>query len=84
MGGSGVKAKVFEAQVQPVWKEVTAQFQLMYRLRQGRTINAQEYEDLHRGQQQESLYTPSNEFVLCQVGGEGLMEGLRRYAYIGH
>ena len=50
MGGSGVKAKVFEAQVQPVWKEVTAQFQLMGRLRQGRTINAQEYEDLHRGQ----------------------------------
>ena len=82
--GSGAKAKVFEAQVQPAWKEVTVQFQLMDRLRQRRTINAKEYEDLHRGQQQKSLYTPSNEFVLCQVGGEGLMEGQRKYAYVGN
>ena len=80
--GSGAKAKVFEIEVQPGWREVTARFQLMERLAQRTSISAGQYESLHRGQLRASLHEPSGAFALIRVGGEGLMEGQREYRFI--
>ena len=80
--GSGAKAKVFEGQVQPGWKAVTAEFRLFERLRDRRRIATSTYEDLHRGLRTDSVVAPSHEFTLAGVDREGVREGARRYAWV--
>ena len=80
--GSGAKAKVFEAEVQPGWRAVAARFKLMERLSQRKAINAEQYEQLYRGQLDDSILPPQDEFALHRVGGEGLIDGQREYRFI--
>ena len=79
--GSGAKAKVFEGIVQPGWKEVSSRFSLFERLSTRTPLDKDVYERLHRGSQKESVVEPSDEFALIAVGGEGVLEGQRKYAY---
>ncbi|DAC65675.1 TPA: hydroxymethylglutaryl-CoA synthase family protein [Candidatus Thalassarchaeaceae archaeon] len=79
--GSGAKAKVFEGIVQPGWKEVSSRFSLFERLSSRTPLDKDVYERLHRGSQKESVVEPSDEFALIAVGGEGALEGQRKYAY---
>lgn len=80
--GSGSKSKVFTATVETGWEEVARRFKLSERL-QGRTlISSEQYERLHRGQQQESVAPPQGSFFLKNVIREkGVREGLREYAW---
>ncbi|MDP6148378.1 MAG: hydroxymethylglutaryl-CoA synthase, partial [Candidatus Thalassarchaeaceae archaeon] len=79
--GSGAKAKVFEGIVQPEWKEVASQFKLFDRLNNRTPLDKDVYERLHRGSQKDSVLSPSAEFALVAVGGEGVLEGQRKYAW---
>ena len=79
--GSGAKAKVFEGIVQPGWKEISSRFSLFERLATRTPLDKDVYERLHRGSQKESVVEPVDEFALIAVGGEGVLEGQRRYAY---
>ena len=79
--GSGAKAKVFEGIVQPQWKEVSSRFKLFERLNNRTPLDRDIYERLHRGSQKESVLSPSAEFALVEVGGEGVLEGQRKYAW---
>jgi hydroxymethylglutaryl-CoA synthase len=79
--GSGAKAKVFEGIVQPGWKEISSRFSLFDRLSTRTPLDKDVYERLHRGSQKESVVEPVDEFALIAVGGEGVLEGQRRYAY---
>ncbi|MCP2507573.1 MAG: hypothetical protein NLN64_04685 [Candidatus Thalassarchaeaceae archaeon] len=80
--GSGAKAKVFEGIVQSEWKEVAKKFNLFKRLGQRTPLNKEIYEKLHRGSQKESVLKPSMEFALIAVGGDNVLEGQRKYAWI--
>jgi hydroxymethylglutaryl-CoA synthase len=80
--GSGAKAKVFEGIVQSEWKEVAKKFNLFKRLGQRTPLNKEVYEKLHRGSQKESVLKPSMEFALIAVGGDNVLEGQRKYAWM--
>lgn len=80
--GSGAKAKVFEGIVQPGWKDVVARFGLFSRLHERTAIDEHQYERLHRGLQADSVIPPQREFALVSIGGQGQMEGERRYDWI--
>ena len=80
--GSGAKAKVFEGIVQPGWKDVVARFGLFSRLHERTAINEHQYERLHRGLQADSVVPPRREFALVGIGGQGQLEGERRYDWI--
>ena len=80
--GSGAKAKVFEGVVQPQWREIASRFHLFERLSTRHAINKTVYEALHKGKRKRSVVKPSSEFALVQIGGEGKLEGQRRYEWI--
>ena len=80
--GSGAKAKIFEGVIQSSWKEVAEQFNLFKRLNNRTPLDKDTYEKLHRGSQKESVVKPSAEFALVAVGGEGVLEGQRKYSWI--
>ena len=80
--GSGAKAKIFEGVIQPGWKEVASQFDLFERLNNRTPLDKDVYEKLHRGSQKESVVKPQSEFALVAIGGEGALEGQRKYAWI--
>lgn len=80
--GSGAKAKVFEGRVNPKWREVVAGWHLFERL-QGRTpIDQTTYESLHKGLLETSVVQPVEEFVLMEIGENGVSEGARRYEWV--
>ena len=80
--GSGAKAKIFEGIIQPDWKEVAKEFYLFERLNNRTPLDKDTYEKLHRGSQKQSVVMPSSEFALVAVGGEGVLEGQRKYSWI--
>ena len=80
--GSGAKAKVFEAEVQPTWRQIASRWNLFERLEGRIAIDKLTYEALHKGLATESVVTPKGEFALVDVGVEGVEEGLRTYAWI--
>ena len=80
--GSGAKAKVFEAEVQPTWRQIASRWNLFERLEGRIAIDKLTYEALHKGLATESVVTPKGEFALVDVGEEGIEEGLRTYAWI--
>lgn len=80
--GSGAKAKIFEGIIQPGWKEVAKEFYLFERLNNRTPLDKDTYEKLHRGSQKQSVVKPSSEFALVAVGGEGALEGQRKYSWI--
>ena len=81
--GSGAKAKVFEAEVQPTWREIASRWNLFERLEGRIAIDRVTYEALHKGLAKESVITPKGEFALVEVGDEGVEEGMRTYAWVG-
>ena len=81
--GSGAKAKVFEAEVQPSWREIASRWNLFERLEGRIAIDRVTYEALHKGLAKESIITPQGEFALVDVGDEGVEEGMRTYAWVG-
>ena len=81
--GSGAKAKVFEAEVQPSWREIASRWNLFERLEGRIAIDRVTYEALHKGLAKESIVTPQGEFALVEIGGEGVEEGMRTYAWVG-
>ena len=81
--GSGAKAKVFEAEVQPTWREIASRWNLFERLEGRIAIDRVTYEALHKGLAKESIITPKGEFALVEVGDEGVEEGMRTYAWVG-
>lgn len=78
--GSGSKSKVFEAVVQPGWREVTGRFSLMNTLAGRKEIDYTTYERLHRLQLKESVAPETGGFYLKKVTTEkGNQEGARAY-----
>ncbi len=80
--GSGSKAKVFEAQVQPGWQAVAERWGLFAELSARTPVAADTYEALHIGTHDSSVRAPEGEFVLDTVGGPGDLEGHRRYRWV--
>lgn len=80
--GSGAKAKVFEGQVSPRWREVVAGWGLFERLAGRLAIDEMTYEALHKGLQEGSVITPTGEFALVEIEEEGVREGARNYIWI--
>ena len=78
--GSGSKAKVFEAVVQPGWAEVASRFKVFEKLRNRQAIDYDQYENLHTGVQQESLLAEMGHWGLKSIGKEGVTLGARYYA----
>jgi len=79
--GSGSKSKCFEADLQPQWKEVVANFNIFNRLEKRTAIDYATYENLHRGRQKTSIITPQDEFSIDRIGTEGVREGARYYKF---
>ena len=81
--GSGAKAKVFEAEIQPTWREIASRWNLFERLEGRMAIDRVTYEALHKGLARESIITPQGEFALVDVASQGDEEGMRTYAWVG-
>ena len=80
--GSGSKSKVFEARVQPTWKEVVKTFHIKKKLATRKAIDYPTYESLHRLEQDKSLIPPKGEFKLANILTEVGKEGARYYEWI--
>jgi len=80
--GSGSKSKVFEAVVQPQWKEVVANFQLTQKLNNRQALDYPTYEKLHRKRLSESVAAPQDELALASIGTEGVTLGARYYKFV--
>ncbi len=65
--GSGSKSKVFEAEVQPQWREVVSRFGLMQTLDNRQPLDYAVYEDLHRGRRQQPAGPVEGRFLLEKV-----------------
>ncbi len=77
--GSGSKAKVFEGVLQTQWHEVASQFKVFSKLKNRQAISFEQYEALHTGHILDSINPISTAFQLAAIGGEGQLEGARRY-----
>ncbi len=77
--GSGSKAKVFEATVQPGWENVVQHFQLFSKLGKRTPLSWEQYESLHKGCSQTSVHPEKNAWGLSNIGTEGVTLGARYY-----
>ena len=80
--GSGSKAKVFEAVVQPQWAEVARRFRVFAKLSERQVIDYDQYEALHTGTQHSPLAVEPGRWGLERVGTEGATLGARYYAEV--
>lgn len=78
--GSGSKAKVFEGIVQEGWAEIAARFDLFKRIATRRAIHFDEYERLHRLEQQTPIGNEIGVYRLQFIEKEGATPGARHYA----
>jgi hydroxymethylglutaryl-CoA synthase len=79
--GSGSKSKVFEATLQPNWKEAVSGFNLFEKLNSRQAIGFEDYQNLHTGHLENSLSTNVDaRFKRISIGAEGGLEGAREYA----
>jgi hydroxymethylglutaryl-CoA synthase len=78
--GSGSKAKVFEAVVQPAWAAVARHFGVFEQLKKRRAVDYDQYEALHTGAQQSPVFGEPGRWKLERVGQEGVTLGARYYA----
>ena len=81
--GSGSKAKVFAATLQPNWREMATGFDLALRLDYRQEIDYATYEDLHRCCQDKDVAAlQEGAFFLADVHDErDETEGVRHYGY---
>ena len=77
--GSGSKAKVFEAIVQPGWKDVVGHFRVFDKLKDRQAVDYAQYEALHIGSQIESVNSEAGRWGLQSIGKEGVTLGARYY-----
>jgi len=77
--GSGSKAKVFEAVVQKGWEAVASRFGVFEKLNNRRVLDYDQYELLHTGEQQRSVFKDENRWGLERIGQEGVTLGARYY-----
>ncbi len=81
--GSGSKAKVFEAEVQPEWQSVIAKTNLLERLDNSTEIDFGTYTSLHKKERTQSVLAPKNEFVLDYIEKENpVLLGARYYKFV--
>lgn len=79
--GSGSKSKVFEAEVQPQWREVVSQFNLISSLENRQELDYATYEALHRGTLAKPVAEPNGIFVLENISEDALLPGVRSYRF---
>lgn len=79
--GSGSKSKIFEATLQPEWRDIAKTFGIFERLQHRKAITFEQYERLHKGVQNTPIATASRRFFLSAIGGEGRLEGTRVYRH---
>ena len=77
--GSGSKAKIFEAVVQPGWASVAARFGVFEQLASRQAITYEQYERLHTGVQAASIAPEKGRWGLQRIGQEGVTLGARYY-----
>ena len=81
--GSGSKSKVFEGTIQADWQLAVAKAQLFETLEQSHEIDFATYEKLHKKEQEQSVRTPKNEWILDRVENENPnLIGARYYKWI--
>lgn len=80
--GSGSKAKVFEAVVQRDWQQVVKHFHVFEKLRNRRAVDYAQYEQLHTGEQETTVYAETGRWGLERIGLEGVTLGARYYSAI--
>ena len=80
--GSGSKAKVFEAEVQPHWHDVIGNCYLFEALQKSIEIDFETYLKLHKKEQKTSVCAAYNEFSLDYIENENpLLLGARYYSF---
>jgi len=79
--GSGSKSKVFEAEVQPQWREVVSRWNLMAGLENRQELDYETYEALHRGTLTEPIAEANGIFVLESISDDELLPGVRSYRF---
>ncbi len=80
--GSGSKAKVFEAEVQPGWKSVLTKIKLFETIDESHEIDFETYEKLHKKEQKTSIIISKNEFALDFIENENpVLIGARYYSF---
>lgn len=81
--GSGSKAKVFEAEVQPKWQSVISKINLFERLDTSTEIDFGTYISLHKKERKQSVLSPKNEFVIDYIEKENpVLLGARYYKFV--
>ncbi len=65
--GSGSKSKVFEGTIQPEWQNALKPVALFETLEKSVEIDFETYEKLHKKEQEISIRTPQNEWVLDRI-----------------
>jgi hydroxymethylglutaryl-CoA synthase len=81
--GSGSKSKVFEGTIQPEWRKALKDVQLFETLKQSFEIDFETYEKLHKKEQEISIRSPKNEWVLDRIEKEiPNLIGARYYKWI--
>ena len=81
--GSGSKAKVFEAEVQPKWKSVIEKINLFKTINSSQEIDFETYLKLHKKEQKTSIIIPKKEFVLDFIEKVNpVLVGARYYSFI--
>ncbi|MEM2760505.1 MAG: hydroxymethylglutaryl-CoA synthase [Nitrososphaerales archaeon] len=82
--GSGSSAMVFSGVIQPEYLEVVKQMDLEREIGERKKISMEEYEVLHRGERtiDNTILTPSKEFILVRIGRSGTKEGFREYSFV--
>jgi hydroxymethylglutaryl-CoA synthase len=81
--GSGSKSKVFEGTIQPNWKEALADIKLFETLEQSFEIGLETYEKLHKKEQNQSVQSPKNEWILEKIETKiPSLTGARYYKWI--
>jgi hydroxymethylglutaryl-CoA synthase len=81
--GSGSKSKVFEGTIQSEWKIALSDVKLFETLAHSFEIDFETYERLHKKEQEKSILTPKQEWVLDRIEKENPnLLGARYYKWI--
>ena len=81
--GSGSKSKVFEGTIQADWKAAIAPVQLFETLEKSFEIDFETYEKLHKKEQETSIQSPKNEWILDRIEKEiPNLLGARYYKWV--
>lgn len=81
--GSGSKSKVFEAEIQPSWKDTILKTNLFEVLENRNAITFEIYEKLHKKELKTPVLPPKNEFVLDYIENHNpVLKGARYYKFV--